>query len=86
MPVLDLANHTPRPQYEHRVDPSKGAFSLFVDAAHVQQQQQQPGQDARSRSDQQQMLITYGSKDNRCVHARLAELMLRVTSNQLRGW
>ena len=85
MPVLDLANHTPRPQYEHRVDPSTVAFSMFVDAAHVQQQQQAARAHAGSTSDQQQMLITYGSKDNRCVHARLAELMLRVACCQLRG-
>lgn len=84
VPVLDLANHAAKPQYQHRLDPSTGTFTLSVDSAC--QEQQHAGQMRhptaggdctsqgtqaagvqlqQSQQQQQQVLITYGSKDNR---------------------
>lgn len=57
VPVLDLANHAAKPGYEHRLDPSTGTFSLFPDSG-----AQLGHGDALHM---QQVLITYGSKDNR---------------------
>lgn len=80
VPVLDLANHTNRPPYEHRLNPSTATFSLFVDCSRIQEgcsaAVQMSGNsissslDSRSQEvqqqQQQQVLIIYGSKDNRC--------------------
>lgn len=78
VPVLDLANHTHRPPYEHRLDPSTATFSLFVDCSQSQRDcsaaalmsgSSSSSSDSRRQEvqqQQQQVLITYGSKDNRC--------------------
>jgi len=80
VPVLDLANHTPRPCFQHRVDPSTATFALFRDtavpgtgaaaapAAGSHDSSIAAGTDAQDvviSRPVQQLLITYGSKDNR---------------------
>jgi hypothetical protein len=79
VPVLDLANHAARPQYQHRLDPSTGTFTLSVDSACQEQRhagqasQTGPGEEYTSQGtgsgqmqpQPQPVLITYGSKDNR---------------------
>jgi hypothetical protein len=80
VPVLDLANHSPKPHYQHRLNPSAGAFCLCWDGSSSQQADAPAvaspaacssssgaggaGDDSSQRS-LQQVLITYGSKDNR---------------------
>jgi hypothetical protein len=78
VPVLDQANHSHRPAYEHRLDPSTATFCLSVDCSRSKEGCNADVQTSSSSSSssnlsssqevqqqQQQVLITYGSKDNR---------------------
>jgi hypothetical protein len=61
VPVLDLANHSPRSACRHGINSSSGTFDLHLHA----QQHHALHRHGQQQERAHQVLITYGSKDNR---------------------